>query len=317
MRWVVFLGFLVLGGVDSPGDDRAPATGGIGERETSPPVLAFISDTQHPFVWESLIFRTRHNIASTAALFTAIRSSHPTEVFILGDVVSLGFSSSAWEDIDTLVYALRQDSIHVHGILGNHDVMLSDALGEENFQKRFPDHNRSGYVVTVDSMAVVLLNSNLSAPGDSESTRQQDWYRRTLERFQLDPSVRAIVVCCHHSPYTNSRVVRPSAEVRRLFVPLFLSTPKCRLFLSGHAHTFEHFRIGGKDFLVIGGGGGAQHPLYEGEDQRWKDLSPSQKPPFHFVDLRRCETRIVITANRLESASKTMSSFYVVNVPLE
>ncbi len=30
----------------------------------------------------------------------------------------------------------------------------------------------------------------------------------------------------------------------------------CKVFLSGHAHAFEHFQGHGIDFLVIGGGGG-------------------------------------------------------------
>jgi hypothetical protein len=60
------------------------------------------------------------------------------------------------------------------------------------------------------------------------------------------------------------------------------------LFLSGHAHACEHFRKSNKDFLVLGGGGGAQHTLLLGDKQREKDLFPQQteKRMFHYI---RCE----------------------------
>jgi hypothetical protein len=52
------------------------------------------------------------------------------------------------------------------------------------------------------------------------------------------------------------------------------------LFLSGHCHGFEHYKIGGKDFMVIGGGGGLHQPLKQGEGCL-PDLASDYKPLFH------------------------------------
>ena len=33
--------------------------------------------------------------------------------------------------------------------------------------------------------------------------------------------------------------------------------------------------------------GGTRQPLYEGADRKWTDLSPSTKPAYHYLELRR------------------------------
>jgi 3',5'-cyclic AMP phosphodiesterase CpdA len=279
--------------------------------------IVFVGDTQHPLFWEALFLETDRNSLATKTLFAHFRTVNPGAVFILGDVVSLGFYLPAWEDIDSCLAPLRRAAIPVYALLGNHDLMMAASYGEENFQERFPDHVRTGYAKVVDSVAVVMLNSNFSALGSEASARQQNWYTASLELFESDPSVRAIIVCCHHAPYTNSRIVGPSLDAQERFVPPFLNTAKCRLFLAGHAHAFEHFRIGGKDFLTIGGGGGARQPVDEGRESRWADLSPPPpKPMFHYVELRRDADSLHVLSRRLGDDIVTISSYYAFSIPV-
>jgi hypothetical protein len=40
------------------------------------------------------------------------------------------------------------------------------------FQQRFPNHNRTGFVEIVDSVAVVLLNSNFNTLSKAEDEAQ-------------------------------------------------------------------------------------------------------------------------------------------------
>jgi hypothetical protein len=94
--------------------------------------------------------------------------------------------------------------------------------------------------------------------------QQDEWLKKTLADLDADAAVQSVIVCCHHSPFTNSRIVRPSKEVEEKFVPLYLESRKARLFLSGHCHAFEHYKVKGKDFLVIGGGGGLRQPFTAG-----------------------------------------------------
>ncbi|MGE5842123.1 MAG: metallophosphoesterase family protein, partial [Deltaproteobacteria bacterium] len=133
---------------------------------------------------------------------------------------------------------------------------------------------------------VVLLNSNFNALSEEERGKQLSWYQETLQALDRDGTVGLVVVACHYPPYTNSTIVSPSVEVQKLFVSPFLESAKARIFFSGHAHAAEHFRIDGKDFLVIGGGGGLQHPLLSDSESRWPDLFPqkTQKRMFHYVE---------------------------------
>ena len=308
---------LIAGGIVQPAEqDTRGGCPGAGVDSSGTPIV-FVGDTQHPLFWEALFLETDRNSLATKTLFAHIRTVNPSAVFILGDVVSLGFYPGAWEDIDTCLTTLRRAAIPVYALLGNHDLMMAASNGEENFQERFPDHVRTGYAKVVDSVAVVMLNSNFSALDSEESARQQNWYTATLELFESDPSVRAIVVCCHHSPYTNSRIVGPSLDAQQRFVPPFLHTAKCRLFVAGHAHTFEHFRIGGKDFLTTGGGGGARHPVHEGRESRWADLSPPPpKPMFHYVELRCDADSVRVLSRCLGDDIVTVSSYYEFSIPV-
>jgi hypothetical protein len=269
--------------------------------QTPPPAgspgvrLAFISDTQKPLFIEALINGTNRNEEATDSLFSSLLRVRPAALFMLGDLVSLGAYPGAWESIDDDIQTLRNAHIPVHGILGNHELMFYARTGEMAFAETFPEHRKTGYCITIDSVAVVLLNSNFDKLDVPELQTQRAWYQRVLDSLTNDPAVSCIAVCCHHSPFTNSKVVEASADVRQRFVPPFLASPKCRVFLSGHAHTFERFKYKEKDFFVIGGGGGSRHALFTGNEQQWQDLSPAKKPLFHYFTLERQEDSLFVT----------------------
>ncbi|HTO95248.1 MAG TPA: metallophosphoesterase [Bacteroidota bacterium] len=272
--------------------------------------LAFISDTQAPLLPEELRLPPERNTEATAALFGDICRQRPARVFLLGDLVSLGFYDRSWEAVDDFLDSLRTYRVPADAIPGNHELILFPGEGERNFQQRFPLAALTGYTRTVDSVAVVLLNSNFDRLGDERARSQRDWYGRTIDSLDADPSVVAIIVCCHHSPYSNSAVVGSSLPVREQFVPRFLASPKARLFLSGHAHTSEHFRTGGKDFLVIGGGGGLRHPI---EGYAWRDLTVEPRPRFHYLLVGRVGIGLRATIRALGG---DLHTFRDIDVPL-
>jgi hypothetical protein len=155
----------------------------------------------------------------------------------------------------------------------------------------------------VDSVAVILLNSNFRSLSNTEDTAQINWYKRTLTSLDADSSIRFIISGCHHSPYTNSRIVSSSLSVRQKFVPHFIKSTKSILFLSGHSHNFEHFKQQGKDFFVIGGGGGLHQPLKHGEGIL-DDLSDDYKPLFHYLTINRIVDQLKLTSLRLKADFK-------------
>ena len=261
--------------------------------------LCFASDTQKPMWVETLFLKKDHNQEATKKLFTAVADRKPAAFFIMGDVVNLGYSNHQWKPMDSYLKDLRSKNISVYAALGNHEVMGQAKKGEHKFQQRFPEHVATGYVEVKDSVAVILLNSNFSCLTEAENKTQLDWYRATLQQLDTDPSIQFIISGCHHSPYTNSKIVGANKDVQQKFVPLFLASKKSRLFISGHSHNFEHYQMGGKDFLVIGGGGGLHQPLRTGTGAM-PDLAPDYKPQFHYLSVKRCGDKLNVCSIELK-----------------
>jgi hypothetical protein len=282
--WVLLICVLfpIMVFAQNPGGDRRP--------EADPAVetirVAFVSDTQSPIFPETIRLSRNNNELARAKIFDFILQYRPHSVFHLGDLVSLGFYDPSWEAIDTFLDQLKPLGIGFHPVLGNHELILFSREGEANFQKRFPHASRTGYLRQAGPLAVVLLNSNFNVLSEAERAKQLSWYRETLGELDNDIAVGIVVVACHYSPYTNSKIVSPSVDVQDAFVRPFLESAKARLFLGGHAHAVEHFRFGTKDFLVIGGGGGLQHPLLTSPESRWQDLFPqkTEKRMFHYLE---------------------------------
>lgn len=265
--------------------------------------LVFASDTQAPMWVETLVLKSNHNRVATKDIFDNILTRNPATVYLLGDVVSLGSSNKQWKPMDAYLRRLRSKGIKVNAALGNHEVLGQSAKGQRKFQERFPKHVKTGSLDITDSVAVILLNSNFGSLSSAEDAAQVNWYKRTLEKLDADSSVQFIITGCHHSPYTNSKIVGSSMAVREKFVPLFIKSPKSRLFLSGHSHNFEHFQQEGKDFFVIGGGGGLHQPLRVGANLL-PDLSANYKPLFHYLSVKRVTNKLKVTSIRLSTDFK-------------
>ena len=277
--------------------------------------LAFISDTQTPLWLEALVLGGHRNVEATDTLLAHILRTRPASLFMLGDLVSFGAYTGSWQTMEQNILYMRKTQIPVHAILGNHELMIYARTGESFFADMFPDHVRTGYCVSVDSVAVLLLNSNFDNLDEAEQQQQQQWYTQTLDSLEQDPGTVSIVVCCHHSPFTNSTIVEASGPVRQMFVPPYIRTAKCLLFLSGHAHAFEHFREQGKDFMVIGGGGGSRHVLLTGAEEIWKDRAPDKKPLFHYLTVDRRGASLRATVHGLRADFHNVEETYVLDVP--
>lgn len=271
----------------------------------SPAILDFISDTQQPMTVEKIVLKPTHNLEATALLFKEILKTKPQSLYMLGDIVSLGYRSGKWKKVDAFLDSCRKENISVHGLLGNHDVMFKTKKGESNFEKRFPDNVITGYTSITDSVAVILLNSNFTKLLADDKLKQNAWYQSELNRLDTSAAIKVIIVTCHHAPYTNSKIVGQSIPVQQNFVPPFINSKKARLFITGHAHDFEHFKEQGKDFLVIGGGGGLHQPLNKGEN-KLPDLASDYKPLFHYLSVIRVGDELQATSHFL---SKDFTSF--------
>jgi UDP-2,3-diacylglucosamine pyrophosphatase LpxH len=276
--------------------------------------IAFVSDTQAPMWIEDVFLKSNNNEKATALLFSEIVNQKPTDLFILGDVVSLGHKEKKWKAMDDYLQRCRQEGIKVSALLGNHDVMSKPKKGEQKFQQRFPDQVRTGFTKVTDSIAVVMLNSNFKKLSQKDMETQQAWLKTELLELDMNTSIKTIVVSCHHAPYSNSKIVGSSELVQKYFVPLFLKSAKSKLFITGHSHAFEHFKKEGKDFLVIGGGGGIHQPL-KSENFTWQDLASDYKPMFHYLDMTRQGNSLSLISHSLKKDFSGFETGYSFIIP--
>ncbi len=264
------------------------------------PLLAFASDTQEPQWIETLFLKADNNLEATQLIFKEISARRPAAFFIMGDVVSSGKKEKAWRNIDGYLGQAAKDSIAVYATLGNHDVMFNAKKGMRNFKSRFPIYEPTGYTVTVDSVAVVLLNSNFKAMSRTDIEKQNKWYESKLAELDKDAAIKVVIVGCHHSPYTNSRVVKPSMPVQENFVKPFVKSAKSKLFISGHSHNYEQFKAEGKQFVVIGGGGGL-HQGVKTNNEIMNDIASDYKPIFHYLEVTRQGDQLEVISRQLKS----------------
>jgi hypothetical protein len=277
--------------------------------------IAFASDTQAPMWIESVFLKKNNNLKATELLFEDVHERRPEALFMMGDVVNLGFKQNRWKCVDPFLSKMHNDSIPVYACLGNHELMSRPTSGELQFQQRFPEHVRTGYSIIIDSIAVVLLNSNFEHLSIDDISKQKTWYEKEIMLLDKNNAVKAIIVGCHHSPFTNSKLVRASKPVRANFLPAFYASSKCRLFISGHAHVFEHFKSNGKDFLTIGGGGGLSHPLSK-KEKSFEDLCCDYKPAFHYLTVSLVEEKLQVLSHRINEQFSGFETGYALEIPL-
>jgi hypothetical protein len=79
----------------------------------------------------------------------------------------------------------------------------------------------------------------------------------------------------------------------------------------------ERFKVRGKNFLVIGGGGGLQQPLFTGDDEKYKDLFDNRSPrrPFHFLEIETHDDTLFVSAQILNDDFKTFRKVTLLSVP--
>jgi 3',5'-cyclic AMP phosphodiesterase CpdA len=249
---------LIPGGNSSP-VDKPRAFAGFAELDPNNREMIIIGDTQGTSFLE---FWREDNKEKTPLLIKEIANRKPALVINLGDLVFCGTSAKQWKRFDDAHKPLRDNRIPYFCIPGNHEYWCNHQKTMANVFSRFPHlDKRKWYSFRFQKIAFVMADSNFSRLSPAEMRSQVDWFNRELFDLDEDPDVDYIVVCCHHPPFTNSKVVKPAKEVERNFVRPFLGLKKAAVFFSGHCHSYERFKVAGKYFIVSGGGGGPRQKL--------------------------------------------------------
>ena len=244
--------------------------------------IYFFSDFQAPMQVEKFISKPYRNEEARDSLFADIIHQQPKNLFLLGDMTMKGSKHKAWATLDTFLISLKKTNTSVYAIPGNHEY-IGKSAGMHRFKQRFPEEWLHGYCINIDSIAIVMLNSNFDKLTKNEISKQLGWYKAAVDSLDNDPRIKTIIVCTHHAPYSNSRIVGSSLPVQDLIVPVFEKSKKSKLFISGHSHNLEYFSgYNGKYFLVIGGGGGIAQPLIPMNKRIYEDLLLQDSKPLYF-----------------------------------
>jgi predicted phosphodiesterase len=276
-------------------------------------LLLFLSDTQPPLWIETLLLSRTNNETATQAIFANVAAeTTAAAVFHLGDMTSAGTSSDDWNLVEQDIAPLRKRHIPFYPTYGNHEYLWVSWLAKAMYLRHFPSFASGWYTTHIGNAAVILLNSNVGRLSSQEWQTQCTWYRRQLAELDRDTSVSVVIVGTHHPPFTNSTIIDPSEDVLCDFVPPYIASKKARLFISGHAHALEHFRQQGKDFLVIGGGGGLQHPLLQGSEERTHDIRPHEQrfESFHYLACSITADSVILQPRMLDADGKHFTTPY-------
>jgi 3',5'-cyclic AMP phosphodiesterase CpdA len=217
------------------------------------PILV-LGDTQRTFWLERLIGREQNEAARLALIARMAGEEQPSLLVHLGDLVVYGASDAEWKYFDRLLSPLRERGIPILPVLGNHDYWGSDAVALAHARQRFPELSPHTYYTRRQrGLGLVWLDSNLEG---SLAEQQARWFEASLTEFDLDTSVRGVLVFTHHPAYTNGHGREPDDDVRSALLPAFFRATKTVALLSAHVHGYERFSVEGKAFIVSGGGGG-------------------------------------------------------------
>jgi Icc-related predicted phosphoesterase len=268
--------------------------------------IIFLGDIQRTNFWErNLLFREQNDTERQLVVNT-VAKENPALLLILGDLVSCGGNKNAWNYFDECTKPLRQQNIPMIAIPGNHEYFCGKKKGITNFLAHFPQlEGKTWTSVKLSYLGIILFNSNFSRMSAEMLDSQKIWYERTIDTLQNDSSISMIIVGCHASPFTNSTIVSESDEVQTRFLPKFFSTPKAKLFISGHCHSYERFIENGKTFVVSGGAGGPrQKVITNPTKQRRHDYF--QGPPirpFHYCKIEMGKDFVRVQMVKLDDLS--------------
>lgn len=280
------------------------------QTDSTTSTLVFLSDTQALMWVEKLYLNDYDNEQATQNIFSSIlKEKDLTGVIHCGDVTAYGMSKSKWEAVLPFIDLLKLRSIPPFvATKGNHDYFFFSGRAMRSWEEYIPDGKKEYASYKFGTVAIVLLNSNIEEMEDSTLEQQKQWYASTLVLLNADNSIHFIITVAHHSPFTNSAMVTGSSFVRKEYLPAFYTSPKTKLFISGHAHRFEHFQKKGKDFLVIGGVGGLFHD--KREENLHEDLHLGEGKFFHYLKYAVYHDSLSLDVVKVESYAKETAVVY-------
>ena len=295
-------------GIPDPIDTLSLQDSVIFQQKNNP--VAIVGDLQRTTTWELMIGREQ-NDPERKKIIQNIALENPAALILLGDMVSEGTDVKEWDYLRDLLIPVKNENIPIIPVLGNHEYRGDDSVALYYAEQCFPIFQKSHwYIKLYGDIVFIILNSNRDDLMETVWLKERKWFENTLNYYDSDPSVKGIIVCLHHPPYTNSIVTGDNINVQEAFVQPFVNSKKTLAMISGHAHTYERFYDKGKMFIVSGGGGGPRVLIKTGLNVHKDLINLPPVRPFNYLLLYAKSGGIEITARGLD---KDSSKFFTID----
>ena len=271
--------------------------------------FAIVGDTQRTLLVEQVFLGREVNTQETTQLL-AVLAGEPIDFLVhLGDLVGNGGSRNAWDTFDRQMDPIVRAGVSVLPILGNHEYMFGGQKNLVHLRDRFTSMRASSrFVKLYQGVLLIGLNTNRDKMSDAEWDDQTTWFRDTVQAADQNPDIRGIVAFGHHPPYTNSTCVKDDLNVQADLVPTITGSRKFLALFSGHAHGYERFHEGGKEFIISAGGGGPRGDVRTGRKQRHPDLfHGTTVRPFNYLVVSIGDAGIEITVKGFQKGEANVA----------
>jgi len=291
---------ILLAGACGGAGNTPPQIGTIRQPLTTRRIVIY-GDSRPAVTGESFFLGRTDPVKERRLVIEQIARERPDLVIHSGDLVTRGSSEGAWTLWDEAHRPILDAKIPFFPALGNHEYTGENKEALGYFNQRFPALGGCRwYSVQSGPLFFVILDSNFDDLGHRAVKRQDEWYRKTLRDAEGDREVRAVIVVCHHPPYSNSAIHGASEEVQRRFAEPAASCSKFRFFVAGHVHNYERFLIEGRPFVVSGGGGAPRTPVLTSKFRTDPIYQGPEFRPFHYLLVTVGEAKATVEVMMLQ-----------------
>ena len=207
-------------------------------------------------------------------------------IVLLGDIA---YESGKAAQLNGNFFAVYKDVLRyvpVYPTLGNHERLTNQ--GQPYLEAFVLPGKESYYSFDWGPIHFVAIDTT------KRDSQQLIWLDEDLGKNKLPWTI----VFGHHPPYSNS-LRGPQLWIRKAFAKI-VTDHHVDIFLTGHEHQYERFRIAGVNYVVSGGGGG-QLTRFFGTQQALKQATAHHYLAFEVTAKALTMKAIDINGREIES----------------
>jgi hypothetical protein len=214
----------------------------------------------------------QRKVAGAMAARANETTDRPAAVILCGDNFYFrlkGVDDPRWQSLFERMYDRVWLNVPFFACLGNHDYDGDNLRIELEYTRQHPQSRfklpgawyRRDIPPDAPLVTLIVLDSNRDNQSELQWSRQIVWLKEQL----AGPRAPWTICCAHHPMFSNGYVFF-NGILQRDWGKLF-EQGHVDFYLTGHEHNLQHLEIPGwnESFLIAGGGGAHQHPLFRAD----------------------------------------------------